>query len=282
MNLNKTIAWLTSSLVFAVAAISFILSYHALQGVAAANGLAGSLSYIWPLLVDFSLVVFSLCVVSAHLYSEATWKQWTLVGISTCLTVFYNALYAYPDMLPPLAQRLLIIGLPPVMLFFSFELLMGQLRNSVKRSQQQATITGYDNALSLARTEFEVITQQAQALQEKHDSELAACDKLLSDTIEQYDNKVDEIKTSHITDLSKRDNALQDVYSHYNAQIYDLTQRLNIALNPVEYRRNGILENQNSDKPLNITELAEKYNVSQQTIRKDIISLNGSYAKVQS
>lgn len=38
-NHNTILAWVTSSLVLAVATISFVLSYHALQGVAAANGL---------------------------------------------------------------------------------------------------------------------------------------------------------------------------------------------------------------------------------------------------
>lgn len=179
MNLNKTIAWVTSALVLVVAIISFALSYHALQGVASVNGLNGWLSFIWPLLVDFSLVVFSLCVVSAHLYSETTWKQWVLVSISTGLTVFYNALYAYPEMILPLAQRLLIIGLPPVMLFFSFELLMSQLKSSVKRSQQQATLTAWDNALAIAQKGFDELAEQtAKALEEK-DNLLAELTKAL-------------------------------------------------------------------------------------------------------
>lgn len=133
--MTKYIAWLTSILVLVVAAMSFALSYHALQGMAAANGLPGWLSYLWPLLIDFALIVFSLCVVTAHLYSESTWRQWSLVGIATISTCVYNYLHA-PDTL--VAQSIAIV--PPVMLFFSFELLMMQLKNSIHRNELTANV----------------------------------------------------------------------------------------------------------------------------------------------
>lgn len=239
MKTYSTLAKVTSALVLAVATISFILSYHALQGVASANGLGGWLSYIWPLLVDFSLVVFSLCVVSAHLYSESTWKQWVLVSISTGLTVFYNALYAYPDMLPPLTQKLLIIGLPPIMLFFSFELLMSQLKNGIKRGEQQAIIAGYDTALLLAQNGFTELMQQVEA-----------------------------VKAEYQTALNERD-----------TQLLELTKSLEIAQNPVAYRRQMVLEDRNSGKPSTLNALAEKYNVTVQTIQNDVKALNGSIAR---
>ena len=129
MNLTKLIAWLTSILFSLVAIGSFALSYNALRAIAIANGIPDNwLGDIWPLLVDVSLVVFSLAVVTAHLYSESTRKQWMLVTIYTIATVMFNMLHA-PDNL--LAR--VIAAIPPVSLFFSFELLMEQLKNSVSR-----------------------------------------------------------------------------------------------------------------------------------------------------
>lgn len=157
MNLPKLqalITWLTSALVLAIALISFVLSYHALQGVASANGLnTWYLSYLWPLLLDGSLIVYSLCVVTAHLHNESTWRQWTLIGVSTFGTILFNTLYAWPDMIATLPQRIIVTGVPPVMLFFSFELLMSQLRNSVKRN-----------------THVQELTQQVDTLQQQVDS----------------------------------------------------------------------------------------------------------------
>ncbi len=127
--MTKLIAWLTSILFSLVAVGSFALSYNALRAIAIANGIPDNwLGDIWPLLVDFSLIVFSLAVVTAHLYSESTRKQWVLVTIYTIATVMFNMLHA-PDNL--LAR--VIATIPPISLFFSFELLMEQLRNSVMR-----------------------------------------------------------------------------------------------------------------------------------------------------
>ncbi len=140
--MTKFIAWLTSTLVLIIALISFVLSYHALQGVASRNGLnTWSLSYLWPLLLDGSLVVYSLCVVTAHLHNETTWRQWSLIALATLGTILFNTLYAWPDMIPTLPQRIIVTGVPPVMLFFSFELLMSQLKNSIQRTHKVQSLT---------------------------------------------------------------------------------------------------------------------------------------------
>lgn len=167
--MTKRIALLTSILVLIVAAMSFALSYHALQGMALAYGIPYTLSYIWPLLVDFALVVFSLCVVTAHLYSESTWRQWGLVSIATILTCGYNYLHA-PDNL--IAQSIAVV--PPVMLFFSFELLMMQLKNSIKRQGLQSSATelstlvqGYNTELSQVQSKLVQVSQQLSDVQKQ-------------------------------------------------------------------------------------------------------------------
>ena len=134
--MTKLIAWLTSVLVLIVALMAFALSYHALQGVALSNGIPLLLSYIWPLLIDFALVVFSLCVVTAHLHGESTWRQWILVGLATILTCTYNYLHAPANLI---AQSVAVV--PPVMLFLSFELLAMQLKNSIQRVRKVQDLT---------------------------------------------------------------------------------------------------------------------------------------------
>ena len=141
MNLTKLITWLTAILVGIVALMAFTLSYYTLQEVALSNGIPLLLSYIWPLLIDFSLVVFSLTVVTANLHNETTWKQWTLVGVYTIATIFFNTLHAWPTLLPLLVSKILVTCVPPLSLFFSFELLMNQLKNSVTRKGVPTTIT---------------------------------------------------------------------------------------------------------------------------------------------
>lgn len=141
MNLPKFITLLTATLVGIVALMAFTLSYYTLQEVALSNGIPLLLSYIWPLLIDFSLVVFSLTVVTANLHGETTWKQWLLVGVYTIATIFFNTLHAWPALLPLLASKILVTCVPPLSLFFSFELLMNQLKNSVTRKHEVQSLT---------------------------------------------------------------------------------------------------------------------------------------------
>ena len=49
----RLISAITAALVAVLAVLAFILSYNSLQHLAAANGVAGGLSYLWPLLLDF-------------------------------------------------------------------------------------------------------------------------------------------------------------------------------------------------------------------------------------
>lgn len=227
MNLNKTIAWLTSSLVLIIAIISFIISYHALREVATRGGQTGQLSYLWPLLIDLSMIVFSLCVVTAHLYSESVWKQWVLVGLYTIATCAFNWLHA-PDNW--LAHAVAIV--PPVSLFFSFELLMSQLKNGVKRSQTQATLSAWENALAIAQQGFDDLREQT------------------AKALEQRDNTIN-----------------------------DLTKALEIASNPVAYRRQMVYQARQGEQPVSYKVLAEEWNVSEQTIKNDITHYQNGVAK---
>lgn len=170
--MTKFIAYLTSILVAIVALMAFALSYYTLQGVALANGLPVLLSYVWPLLVDFSLIVFSLTVVTANLHGESTWKQWALVGVYTAATIFFNTLHAWPALLPLLVSKILVTCVPPLSLFFSFELLMNQLKNSVTRNQK-----------------VQVLTQQVTILQEAIDNPISTRRQQVAQMLESHTQK---------------------------------------------------------------------------------------------
>lgn len=127
--MTTKIAKLTSWLVGILAGIAFILSYDALQAVAGTNGIGGWRSYAWPLLIDASLVVFSLAVVRNSLRGERTAWPWILVGLYTMATLVFNIVHA-PGHLTAWA----VAVVAPLSLFLSFETLMGQLKAEVKRS----------------------------------------------------------------------------------------------------------------------------------------------------
>lgn len=172
MKANRLISILTAVLVLSIGIASFILSYNALRDFALHNGVTGKLASIWPLLIDASMVVFSLSVVNSYLHSEDTKKQWALVGIYTVATIGFNVLHADDTL-----QARVVASIAPLSLFFSFEILMSQLKSSVVRSGLTQSIAQLKELFTKTKTEIEQTKTQAQAelveLRTKTETEVA-------------------------------------------------------------------------------------------------------------
>ena len=174
MKATKVISILTAALVFLLAIGAFSLSYNALRGMAADNGITGWQSYIWPLLIDFALIVFSLAVVRASLQGEGTVYGWALVGLYTAATITFNVLHA-----PGNLTARVIAAVAPVSLFLSFELLMGQLKTEVKRHNLTTTLTDLAQQIdlaqnNLAKTEKQIVSKEGRLAELKAQIQEAA------------------------------------------------------------------------------------------------------------
>lgn len=134
---------LSFALVGLVATGAFVLSYASLRQTALAYGVQHNLTWIWPLLVDFALIVFSLAVVRANLKGEGVLWPWLLVGLYTAGTIAFNILHA-PD---NLTARIVAI-VAPVSLFLSFETLMAMLKAEVRRGSLVLSIAQITAKLS--------------------------------------------------------------------------------------------------------------------------------------
>jgi hypothetical protein len=126
MSSIKFISRATAALVFLLALGAFALSYVSL---AAANGLGGWQSYVWPLMLDAALVICSLAVLRANLQGERAVYPWSLVILFSVGTLVFNVLHAQEYKLPPA----MVAAVAPVALFLSFELLVGMLRSEIRR-----------------------------------------------------------------------------------------------------------------------------------------------------
>ncbi len=224
-NYNKIIAITTALLVLSIAIISFVLSYSSLRLYALEHGIAPGLSYLWPLLVDLSLVVFSLTVVNQYLQSESAKRQWLLVAIYTMATIAFNALHA-----PQNIQSVIVFCVAPISLFFSFEVLMSQLKTSISKSnitnniqhlavKQQTLIQDIDAKYSTIQkldVQIQSLDVQIQSLKSTHKAaqdgfsaksfELGQIDGLLSAGISQ--KAVGEMLGVSVGTISNRVKAL--------------------------------------------------------------------------
>jgi len=245
---HRIISLITALLVAAVALGSFAISYNALYDMAIRNGIVGPLAYVWPLLVDMSMIVFSLSVVNAYLHAETTWRQWGLVIIYTIATIAFNVLHA-----PSNLQARVIAAIAPVSLFFSFEILMSQLRSGVKRSTLFYSIGQLEHELEQKRSNFDTRLEQMRLrLRQRFDRERSALtteiEQLQNDRtnkrsiIEKLDEQIEQKRLTidqleqEIEQLERSKNAAQivqyDVLNAVNAEKLDGKQQaLNRLLN---------------------------------------------------
>ena len=128
------IAITTSILVGLLAIGAFSLSYDALQGIANDAGIEGWKSYVWPFLIDFALIVFSLAVVRNERLREKVEWPWILVGFFTFATIVFNVLHSLT--IGEETQKYLspiMAAIAPVAFVLAFETLMSQLRQHISR-----------------------------------------------------------------------------------------------------------------------------------------------------
>lgn len=148
----KLLSWIAAALVLILALLAFILSYSSLRHLAASNGIPGWLPYIWPMLLDFAMVVFSLAILRANLRGERAGYPWVLTISFAALATIANVLDVATLGIPPIAIAASVKALAPIALVLAFELLMGMVRAELKRAAIVASITDLNQQQAEAET----------------------------------------------------------------------------------------------------------------------------------
>jgi hypothetical protein len=156
MNANKAISIITALLVLFLAGAAFVLSYDALYALALANGIRTSLSWLWPLTLDAFMIAASLAVLRASLSQERTAYPWLLVGAFTLASITFNAIHA-----PGTWLARAIFMLPPAVVFLSFELLMSQIKATVKRQGAMLSVNDLSAEAEAKRQQVDTLAADA-------------------------------------------------------------------------------------------------------------------------
>lgn len=125
---------ITGVLVALLAAGAFALSFTALKELASANGVSVGLTWIWPLILDGAIIVFSMAVLRASLFRESARYPMTLVVCATVASVIFNLAHAPENLVARLMSCV-----PPLALFAAFELVVRQIRSEVERAASIAS-----------------------------------------------------------------------------------------------------------------------------------------------
>lgn len=137
-------------LVLLIGAGAFVLSYDALYATGLANGIPTGKAWIWPLLIDGPLVVFTLALLAAQLTRQGI-KLWAgLVILYTLATVGFNLSHAHPS---PLGWTVAIVA--PVGLLLTTEALRHLAKNIIERAATVQTLAELSNQLVTRRADLD-------------------------------------------------------------------------------------------------------------------------------
>jgi Protein of unknown function (DUF2637) len=108
--------------VLVLAAAAFTLSYDALHQLALDSRVRPALAWLWPVVIDGTIVVALLTVLAAKRVATRAGYPWALAGLFSAASVAFNIAHA-PER--PVAQ--LVFAMAPVALVLTSHLLMQQV-----------------------------------------------------------------------------------------------------------------------------------------------------------
>jgi len=108
--------------VIVLAAAAFTLSYDALHQLALDSRVRPALAWLWPVVIDGTIVVALLTALAAKSTARRAGYPWMLAGLFSLASVAFNIAHA-PDR--PVAQ--LVFAMAPVALVLTTHLLMQQV-----------------------------------------------------------------------------------------------------------------------------------------------------------
>jgi Protein of unknown function (DUF2637) len=120
--------------VIVLAAAAFTLSYDALHQLALDSRVRPTLAWLWPVVIDGTIVVALLTVLAAKRAATRAGYPWTLAGLFSAASVAFNIAHA-PDR--PVAR--LVFAMAPVALVLTTHLLMQQASWRPPTSERPAT-----------------------------------------------------------------------------------------------------------------------------------------------
>ncbi len=261
---NRTIAWISGSLTLLLVLFSFILSYKNLVALAAEKGLP--VPALFPWVVEFAVVVFSVGVLRRSLQGERAVWGWSLVIGSSLTAMVFNVVHAQNDLISRVMH-----AIPSIFMLLSFETFLSQLKESARRSQVFNSLSALNSELSDLQTTFE---QQQQSL----NSELA--DKrrqlnTLADSKQLELNKLERQIEQATVQLARRKLDIKQVSSVQSGSIEQAKEvqleQINVT---IEQRRVELVHILKREGDIGATALAERLNTSRGTVYNDLQALD--------
>lgn len=283
--IDKWSGWLTALVVI----IPFIVSYGSLKDLAAANGV--NYPFMYPLMIDLSLIIFNLIALRSSLHGERNLYAWTLVVIATFISVVLNVVHAHRGLLP-----MFMAALPPLFILAAFHLVVLRIEHSAKRHQVVSTLSHLVKRIKEAKAEHEQLSRQNELLKQEaktHHEQLTT----IREQITQANSELSQLQNEQLATVHEQIAQAHDELSRLQNEHSTVKQRLTKMKQFEQAATNSDPPHDDSDQDSTNTrqerllallkdpaaqmtqsEMAEYLGVSLSTVRRDLKLLNGQAA----
>ncbi len=263
---TKTIAWLTGTLTLLLALFSFVLSFNALTDLAAKHGI--SIPFLFPLVVEAGVIIFSLNALYRSLFGQHARWQWLLIIGSSLIAGTFNVLHAKPDLISRT-----MAAMPSLFLLLSFETFVGQIKHAVQRTHTVQSLEQLTDELNSKRQELDTLIEQKQA-------ELDSLVQTKQAEVDRLTQQADELRSSIEQSQATLAQLRQEVEQAKAVQHSTLEQaraaKIKQDHSAIEQRRARLVDILNSEGDLGVSALAEKLNTSRGTVYSDLKALSAA------
>lgn len=212
---TRIITFLTATvtlLTLAIGAGAFVISYDALYATGLTYGIPGPKAWIWPLLIDTPLVVFTLALLVSQIMRQSA-KLWAgLVILYTLATVAFNLSHAQPT---PLGWLVAIVA--PVGLLLTTEALRHLARSIIERQAIVESLAELAAQVDKGRADLDKLTGQIEAAQ-------ARLEAVKAETIAEKQNKNTAFVPGDLSKLETANAARMDKIGQRRVSVLDKLQ----------------------------------------------------------
>lgn len=261
---TKSIAWITGTLTLLMALFSFILSFNALTDLATQHDV--SIPYLFPLVVEAGVIIFSLNALYRSIHDEHARWQWTLILGSSLIAGIFNVLHAEPN----IVSRVMA-AMPSLFLLLSFESFLNQIKHSVQRANILKSIEQLEIDLQQKQLELDQLFEDKQ-------TELDALVQAKQVELEQLNRDIDDLNQAieqRATKLAQLKNELEQAKRVQDSTLGRAKKvKAKRDATAIEQRRSALLNILTTDSDIGVSAMADKLNASRGTVYSDLKALS--------
>lgn len=164
---------LTNFLLVILVGVPFFISFGALRHLAEANNI--SYPVLYPLMVDFGLIIFKFLALRESLRGRRDLYTWAMAITLTIISVALNIVHV-PHTLPTLGLARFMAALPPLVILTAFVAVSRRIEEDARTETAMANVKALEEFIRQRQAELEKLSQRQ-----------AEVDKLLTERQRQLD-----------------------------------------------------------------------------------------------